>query len=207
MIGLPEIQLNSLSYVAMHWLPREHDEVLDLDAPYQRGSVWTLDQRRALIKSLYMGLPVGSIISSVLPYREGGAHVRIVDGKQRIETIRAFVTDGFSIPYAWLREEDREDMEFGPSENPLLAEDAMVLYSQCSQRFRRGVDNWKMPALEFSGELEWQGRTADGDPIWRRRSWDEILQAEAQIYLLINGGGTAQTDEDMARATSVAGGK
>ena len=44
----------------------DRGEWMDLNAPYQRGSVWTLDMRRNLIKSLLMGLPVGSIIVGVL---------------------------------------------------------------------------------------------------------------------------------------------
>lgn len=201
MTGLPEIQLSAFNWTAMHWLPRDDDEILDLNAPYQRGSVWTLDQRRALIKSLYMGLPTGSIITSVLPYREGEAHVRIVDGKQRIETIRSFVADEFTIPFSWLRADDRDGMHF--------PEGFMVLYSQCSLRFQRTLDNWKMPGLEFQAEREWMGYKGEGKDrhsVWRIRSWEEILQAEAEVYLLINGGGTAQTDEDMARAIAVAGG-
>lgn len=198
MTGLPEIHLSPLAYTAAHWLPRDSGDPFDLNAPYQRGSVWTTDQRCALIKSLYMGLPVGSIIVSALPYTAEPYHWRIVDGKQRIEAIRAFASDDLEIPYRWLRAEDIDpDLD--------ADEDSMVLYSALSLRFRRHFEmTASMPALEFRPEQEWLGRDASGKALWRMRSTAEILVAEAEVYGLINGAGTAQTETDMERARSIA---
>lgn len=40
------------------------DETHFFDPPYQRGAVWTLTQKRALIKSFVSNLPIGAVIIS-----------------------------------------------------------------------------------------------------------------------------------------------
>lgn len=205
MTGLPEVHLSSLAYTVMHWLPRTYEsesrDPFDLNAPYQRGSVWTLAQRQALIKSLYMGLPVGSVIVSHLPHRSEFSY-RIVDGKQRIETVRAFAEDKFPIPYEWLREDDRPATEVS-----MCPQSGVIFHSEASERFRRWFGmGAQMSALEFKPELEWMGRNAKGQSQHRKRSDAEILRVEAELYGLINGGGTPQTEDDMARAALIAEG-
>lgn len=181
MTGLPNLSLSSMAYTVGHWLPRTYirgdgQDPFDLDAPYQRGSVWTIEQRRALIKSLYMGLPVG---------------------KQRVETVRMFANGEFAIPYEWLRDEHRN-----AGADWVRLE---VSFSQCSESFRRWFDmSAQLPSLEFKAEREWLGRSADGKGTWRNRTDDEILRVEAELYGLVNGGGTPQTADDMARAAEVA---
>lgn len=202
-MGLPELSLSSLARTVGHWLPRTYDgeDHFDLNAPYQRGSVWTLDQRQALIKSLYMGLPVGSVVVSVLPYRPGGASYRIVDGKQRVETVRMFVADEFPIPFEWLRQADYPS----PLPRVLTEGSTVIFYSEASERFRRWFDmGASLPSLEFKPGEEFLGRDDKGKGIWRTRDDAEILRVEAELYGLINGGGTPQTEEDMIRAATLA---
>lgn len=213
---LPEVHLTSLAYTAYHWLEnwRGTDNypngMFDLDAPYQRGSVWSDEQRRNLIKSLVMGLPVGTIIVSVLPYRKSGAAFRIVDGKQRIEALRAFFADELSVPADWFTRDD-------------CPKDGDVMFSELSEPARRGLQNRQMSALEFKADLEWL-ENPDYDPtidtrqaanrndvrtrryLTRDRTDEEILKAEAELYLLVNFGGVDQTDDDRLRAAMVAGG-
>lgn len=203
MSGLPQLHLSSSARTIGHWLPRTYSasaerDPFDLDAPYQRGSIWTLDQRVALIKSLYMGLPVGTIIVSVLPFRKGNPYsYRVVDGKQRVETVRMFAADEFAIPSAWLRDDDA----------PPRPVDEWASWSDMSDRFHRWFDmGAQLPALEFKPDEEWMGRDASGKGIWRSRSDAEILRAEAELFALINGGGTPQTEDDMARAALIAEG-
>lgn len=194
---LPEVRLSATSRPFLHWLPKVYDgDIFDLNAPYQRGSVWSLEQRQALIKSLYMGVPVGSIIVSKLPYRKGSPFsYRIVDGKQRIEAVRAWAGDAFAVPGWWF---DSEYIDLPGDE---------VRWSHLSivgrRRFETGT---QLPGLEFDPELVWLGRKPDGSPHWGRRNDAQILVAEAELYALVNGGGTPQTDGDMARAAAVAGG-
>lgn len=81
-----------------HDIVRQVEEgQLDVDPPYQRGSVWTSDQRVALVRSWMIGLPAGVIIISDRDnpnwaaatedvYKAGAAVWAAVDGKQRILT-------------------------------------------------------------------------------------------------------------------------
>jgi hypothetical protein len=199
---LPEILLSTYNWTVGHWLDNEN---YDLDAPYQRGSVWTDEQRRDLIKSLHMGLPVGSITVSKLPWRDYLPNTqkgyRVVDGKQRIDTVRAFANDEFSVPASWFR-------PGALSEEAVAAGKKDVTWSDLSVVAQRRFDtSMSLPAHEFQAETEYLGRhDATGKWMTRQRSDEEILQAEAELYGLLNGGGTPQTDEDMARARAMAKG-
>ena len=189
---LPEIQLQPVSYTVGHWVlmvPRGHYE---LSAPYQRGSVWGLAQKRALVKSLYMHLPIGSVVVSKL---RGGAAYRVVDGKQRIEAIVAFSQDEFSVPASWFRPGDLKAE---------AATKAEVTWSDLADGARTSFEvTVHFPALEFSGQTEiWFDK--DGKRHTRQRSDEEVLAAEAEIFDLINFAGTPQTDEDRERARQVA---
>jgi hypothetical protein len=92
-MGLPEYHMPisgvSIYQIEMH----ANDGRYDLNAPYQRDTVWEVTRRRNLIRSLLMGIPTGTLILSDLPYREGSEHYfRVVDGKQRIEPARCPTT-------------------------------------------------------------------------------------------------------------------
>lgn len=192
--ALSEIHLGALSYTVGHWLPRGDHDPFDLNAPYQRGSVWEIGQRRALIKSLYQGIPVGAIIVSQLPYRKSAPSYRIVDGKQRIETIRMFYNDEFDVPGWWFRR--------GHVTEPIPR---TVTWSTLTEVAHRYFDmHASMPALQFDPEREYLGRDESGKNLWRYRNDQEILVAEAELYGLVNGGGSPQTEEDMERARELA---
>lgn len=200
---LPELRLSSLARTVDHWLLRgeqswdiDPTDLFDLAAPYQRASVWTLDQRVALVKSLLMGLPTGAIITSALPSAASGPSYRVVDGKQRIETVRAFAAGEVPIPAWWVRQDDRT-----------VGANGQLTWADLTDRGRRVFSMRPLPELLFQGETEFTGPRGDGKG-WhtRRRSADELLIAEAELYGLINGAGTAQTAEDMARAAAVAEG-
>jgi len=159
--------------------------------------VWTLDQRRALIQSLYTGVPVGNIIVSKLPFRAGNPyHYRVIDGKQRIETVRAFAASEFTVPGWWFT----HDLTVRRS-GEITWED---LTDSGHRHFTMATP---LPALELDAANEWLGRDEYGKRGRRKRSDAEILAAEAEVYLLVNGGGTMQSESDMARAAEVASGR
>lgn len=189
---LEEVRLSALAFTVGHWLPRPSGDFVDLNAPYQRASVWTEAQRVALVKSLYMGIPVGAIITSVLPITEHKYHVRVIDGKQRIETVRMWATNMFQVPSWW----------FGPDD--YTGNDDLVYFGDLTLRAHRRLDNLQLPCLEFNGQTVWIGRNEKGAWTTRQRTPEELLMAEAELYGLINGGGTLQTAADMARAAAVA---
>jgi hypothetical protein len=103
--GLPEIFMQPLARPISEFLRDDSDYFrLVVDQPYQRGHVWTLEQRRMLIESLLMGLPLNAIYLNVRG--NDGPEAYVVDGKQRITTLRMFVNDEFSIPSAWIPSAD-----------------------------------------------------------------------------------------------------
>jgi hypothetical protein len=210
-MSLPELQLSPLAFSVGHWLKRgidEDREQIDFNAPYQRESVWTLDQRRALIKSLLMGVPVGSIVVSVLPYgwTEENFHYRVIDGKQRVLAVRAFHDNEFTIPASWLPEEC--NYEGDPDGWVTHAEGGRYLNSLL-------FTSRHLPALEYKGTRAFVGfkmvtDKKTGQPVrtaqWRDVTAEELLAAEAEIFMLINTAGTEQTEETLARAAELAGG-
>jgi hypothetical protein len=193
---LPNVKLSPSNRPLEFWVsPRSKDE-FDLAAPYQRGSVWGLGRRRELVKSLLMGLPIGAVIVSELPYRAGRASMRVVDGKQRVETVTGFVAGAFTVPGWWFPED---------SLTPEAAAKEEVGYADLSQAGRFRLGNLPFPSLEFNGQVEYLYR-APGGKNWvtRDRTDEEILALEAEIFELVNFGGVAHTEADRQRAPDVA---
>lgn len=64
--------------------------------PFQRGLVWTVQQKVKLIESLYMGLPVGSIVWNQT--RTGGpCDAWLLDGQQRVTAIVGWLSGDFAV--------------------------------------------------------------------------------------------------------------
>lgn len=83
---------------------------INLSPSYQRGLVWTAEQRELLIDSLWYGISMPALI-----FREMGwgqtPWLEVVDGKQRLDTICGFLGDRYrydgkllsELPEAWRR--------------------------------------------------------------------------------------------------------
>jgi len=174
------------------WLVKQIDAGdLDINPPYQRGDVWTEDQRVALMWSLLAGIPVPSIIindrhgdwwADTTTYDKNnpqGASYAVIDGKQRLLAVRAWYSGELSIPASWIPSDEvgtTEETEDGPYVRATVLTDL--------------------------------GRRMTGERIHLSVAEATVssLREEAQIYLLVNGAGTVQTEDDMANAASVAGG-
>lgn len=163
-----------------------------LDPPYQRGNVWTGDQRVALIESWLRGLPAGVLILSdrgteawrlanpgLDPYEIGGAFWAVIDGKQRLTTALMWFNGELAVPASWFPAAHVEATE----------------------------------ATDDGPYVRYTGLTAPGQRIFANRALFMVAETkacateadEARFYLLVNGGGTQQTDADMANAARVAG--
>ena len=185
------ISLNP-SFQSASWLARRiRDREITMDPPYQRGSVWTEDQRIALVQTWLRGLPAGVVIladrcteawiatnQGLDPYETGEGLWACVDGKQRLTTAVMWFGSEFAIPASWLpadHVETTEDTDDGPyvRQNGLTPKGQRFMERYCSLLVAETKD--------CASEAE-----------------------EAAFYLLVNGGGTPQTDTDMANATDVA---
>lgn len=185
------ISLNP-SFQSARWLAkRVVDGEIDANPPYQRGGVWTEDQRIALVQTWLRGLPAGVVILADRcnakwatanpgndPYNTGKGLWAVVDGKQRLTTAVMWFSSEFAIPASWLptdHVETTEDTDDGPyvRQNGLTLKGQRFMERYCSLL----VAETKDCATE-----------AD----------------EAAFYLLVNGGGTPQSSADMANAADVA---
>lgn len=70
---------------------------LDLDPPYQRRSVWTLKDKQFFLDTIFRNYPSPAIFLHKTIDNAGQATYHVVDGKQRTETILAFVADKIRI--------------------------------------------------------------------------------------------------------------
>lgn len=172
---LPRLSLQAFNHTTMHYtMERADGDIFELETPYQRGSVWSESQRQALIRSMLMGLPTGSIIINRRGYQLQKAYA-VVDGKQRIETLRAWENDEFTVPRHWFEDRFIEEPD---STDPDVS--------------------WS--GLSIIGQRHWGNR-----PVSTLEANVKTLGEEAEIYGLINSAGTEQTEENLAHAKSFEG--
>ncbi len=160
---------------------------LDLDPPYQRGDVWTEGQRVALVYSWLCGATIPSVTindrsghvwrGDPLP-SDGSGWYAVIDGKQRLTTAVMWMRGEFAVPVSWF-----------PPGSAAVTED---------------TDDG--PYVRYTGLTDaGQSRSTDRSIIPVGMGEFETVQAEAGIYLLLNGGGTPQSAADMANARRIAG--
>ncbi|MDP8907660.1 MAG: DUF262 domain-containing protein [Chloroflexota bacterium] len=70
-------------------------ELLELDPPYQRRSVWNQRYREDFIETIILGYPAPSIFLFEDIGDDGSSRYSVVDGKQRLTTIISFCNDEF----------------------------------------------------------------------------------------------------------------
>ncbi|MFJ4680554.1 DUF262 domain-containing protein [Kitasatospora sp. NPDC088783] len=171
---------------------RVEEGELDLGPAYQRGDVWTTEQRLYLVKSWLLGVPTGAVVLSdrtnprwtaAHPDRNPNNTVgepmwACVDGKQRITTGVMFHHDELALPASWLPEDHTASAH-------RTADGPYVLYSGLTRKGR----------LLFDRHAGLQVTEA-------RYCADEA--EEASLYLLVNGTGTGQAAEDLDRAARTA---
>ncbi|MBC9927176.1 DUF262 domain-containing protein [Leucobacter sp. cx-169] len=162
----------------------------DLSPAYQRGSVWNNDQRIGLIRSWLLGVPIPSIMlsnrvsSRTWPtdaggWPEGGYELAVIDGKQRVETALMWFSGELAVPASWFPSEHIE-LTVNTNDGPYVTFDRLTAVGQ-----RLFGNRATLPVVEACvGSVE----------------------EEAALYLLVNGAGTAQNDQDMANARLVVSG-
>lgn len=172
-----------LDRVPMNTFNRRADELarladnggIDLNPPYQRGEVWTTDQRVALVRSLLSGIPIPTLILNARPLT-GGAVLACIDGKQRLLAVAAWFAGEVAVPASWFPADEVAepvDTEDGP----------YVTFNGLTPRGRNRASRAVLPVGE---------------------AMLETVEEEAAVFLLVNGGGTPQSDADMSNARRVA---
>ena len=174
----------------------------DMNPPYQRGDVWTTGQREALIQSMLQNIPFGAIIVSD---PEGG-QAEVVDGKQRLTTIIEFAAGRLRVPADWFPDEaldiDRIDDDGKVAVGDGLNDHGFSLWERCQVPMLKcdpstGVEPCEPGTGNGGNQKQYR---------WFKRNTEETQREAARLFTLVNGGGTAQTDETMDRAARIARG-
>lgn len=63
---------------------------------WQRGLVWTLDQKVSFIESAWKGIPLGTYTYNFAPIGHPLDHV-LIDGQQRMNAIECYLNDEFEV--------------------------------------------------------------------------------------------------------------
>ncbi len=71
--------------------------LLNLDPPYQRRSVWNQTYREFFIETILLGYPAPAIFLHEDISADGTAHYHVVDGKQRLTAIFEFIDGSFPV--------------------------------------------------------------------------------------------------------------
>lgn len=160
----------------------------DLNPEYQRGAVWTQEQKVGLIHSFMLGIPIPAVILNDRlfgPWPEdasgpiSGFESACIDGKQRIMCLQEWFAGQLPVPASWFHAENVETTV--PTDDGAYVSYAGL--SESTQRIQR--NNWVLPVVE--------ARLA-------------TLQEEANLFLLVNMGGTEQDVRTLGKAAEVASG-
>ena len=180
--GLPQTKLTnvSLSARALYHMAVAEPPELDLDPPYQRGDVWTVEQQRNLIKSFISRIPIPAIIlndRNSARFRgfddELDTRYGVIDGKQRIIAIVKWFSGELDVPANWFT----EDM-LPP--NLEVTDDTQITYTQLSR------PGQMICATGFTIAVA-EGRMTE-------------MSQEAEVFSLVNRAGTPMTTADLERA-------
>lgn len=180
---LTHLSLSASNRSAREYVNLAAEGLLWLDAPYQRGSVWTEAQQRGLVKSWKLGIPIPAVIvndrnNPRWAERNGyDARYVVIDGKQRITAAIAWFTGELAVPASWFEPDHIEAT----------------------------VDT------DDGTYVTYTGLTLKGQRLFANRALIPVVEAkvatvaeEAAIYLLVNTAGTAQSAEDLGRAANIA---
>jgi hypothetical protein len=178
---LPELRfdqsIRTLGEVT-RWLSETEEFPIELNPAYQRAEVWDEERKTNLIKSVLMGLPIGGIYinNRKADYSEPR---RCIDGQQRLRALSEFINGDFAIPTAWVDDRALGDYRVVPED-----------YTAETIRYTDfGVPGQRFFCFNTLAVYETNLKSE---------------REEAELFLLINFGGVPQSDEDWARAESVA---
>lgn len=68
---------------------------IDTDVDYQRGNVWTLEDKKRLIESIFNNIDIGKFVLIRRPFRTEGKLYEMLDGKQRLTALVEFYEGRF----------------------------------------------------------------------------------------------------------------
>jgi hypothetical protein len=158
-----------------------NDNKINLIPPFQRGHVWTIKTRQALIKNIVHGRPIPAIFL----YKEevGSKYTyNILDGKQRLESLLLFVGNARTdvgvkgVLRYFISEAEKKSIDF-----PIETEDGYKTFAQLPHSMVRDFREYAIPTIEINLEGS---------------SLDEIIQ----LFIDINQQGVRVNRFDIVKA-------
>jgi len=184
---LEHVSMNASNVMAEDIARKVERGSMILDEAYQRGDVWTNAQRIGLVRSWLTGVPIPACIvnnrmsgawQKANPGDDGsGPAFAVIDGRQRITTAVMWFTGQLAVPASWFKPEHVETVE-DTDDGPYVRHAGLTVVG------RRKFENGAMLPL--------------------CKAQVGTVAEEAEIYLLVNGGGTPQSAADMANAARIA---
>lgn len=105
---------------------------LNFGAEYQRDYVWGHQEQQTFLRVLISGFPIGSVALAKAPDWDicGGPYIEVVDGKQRLTTLKLFINNEIPIVIGgeeiyWSEFTRGEQLAFGrPTLSAVILDDA-----------------------------------------------------------------------------------
>lgn len=202
--------------------------LIDLDPPYQRRSVWNEEYREFFIDTVLQNYPCPAIFLYEEISPDGVAKYKVVDGKQRLSTLFAFVKNEIPIgdksrlerlrgkSFNDLDDEIKKSVwryqfsvEFIPQENETIISDIF-------DRINRNVARLSPQELrharyggafisEVEAKTEWMFESLPTNfPYITRRSRGQMKDVEfvSQLFLFLENGETSISQADLDAAFS-----
>lgn len=163
------------------------DGELLVDPPYQRPSVWTRTQQRLLVRSWREGVPIPAIvvndrggsgwrkIHGDADYEAGRNLIAVVDGRQRMEAVRAWFDGDLDVPASWFADDEVASTHETP-DGPYVTWNSLTTVGRT--RMKVGGSPLPVTMAKLASERD-----------------------EARLYLTLNTGGVAQSDDHLANAS------
>lgn len=105
---------------------------LDFDADYQRGYVWGSEEQQNFLNVVISGFPIGMVALAKAPdwCERPLPYIEVVDGKQRLTTLKKFITNEIPItlndgPIYWRDMTRAEQLAFGRPSLPAVVLDGV----------------------------------------------------------------------------------
>ena len=92
--GVDQLQAHVFGMSLGELVRNNQEGLVNMTPSYQRGLVWTLEQKRKLINSLVVGLkPPSFYLRTLKAKKTGDFYYEMVDGKQRLTALTEFMDD------------------------------------------------------------------------------------------------------------------
>ena len=144
-------------------------EILNLRPEYQRRLRWTSIQKSKLVESLLLNIPV----PPVFLYESDAARYEVMDGQQRLNTVREFIAGDFALSGLTVLK-------------PLIG----LRYHRCPPRIKRALDRASLSAVVLLLESE-------PEKVVGRLSLTDIRRF---IFDRLNTGGTKLNSQEIRNA-------